>query len=84
MSHVSQPQSSLDAKIRRALPPRRYRELEAVEILEDFPDKGLKRGETGTIIHAFDVAHAYLIEFVNEDGSTKAEITVEPRQIRPA
>lgn len=64
------------------LPPRRYRELERVSLLVDVPEEGLKRGESGTIVHAMTVAEAYLVEFVNpEDGSTRALIDVTPDQI---
>jgi hypothetical protein len=66
-------------------PPRRYRELECVRLRRDMPEHGLKRGEEGTITHAFDAANAYLVEFVNpEDGSTRAEIELAIEDIAPA
>ena len=65
-------------------PPRRYRDLECVQLRADLPDHGLKTGEVGTIVHVFDTADAYLIEFVNDDGSTRALAELTPRQIAPA
>lgn len=65
-------------------PPRRYRDLECVQLRADLPDHGLRTGEVGTIVHVFDAADAYLVEFVNEDGSTRALAELTPRQIVPA
>jgi hypothetical protein len=48
------------------------------------PDHGLRTGEVGTIVHVFDTADAYLVEFVNDDGSTRALAELTPRQIAPA
>ena len=56
---------------REVPPPGRYRDLESVQLRADLPDQGLKTGEVGTIVHVFDVADAYLVEFVNDDGSTR-------------
>lgn len=68
----------------RRAPPGRYREL-CVQLRRDLPEHGLKRGEEGTIVHAFETAHAYLVEFVDRrDGSTRAEIEVTSDDIAPA
>jgi hypothetical protein len=32
---------------------------------QDLPEHGLKRGQSGTIVHVFETAEAYLVEFVN-------------------
>lgn len=81
MSHGLQPHSSA-ASDRQ--PPRRYRDLECVELRADLPEHALKQGELGTIVHVFDAADAYLVEFVEDDGSTKAEVELTPQQIAPA
>lgn len=65
-------------------PPRRYRDLECVTLLDDLPERGLRRGEVGTIVHVFDVADAYLVEFIDDDGGTRAEVELTPRQMAPA
>ena len=66
-----------------ALRPSRYRDLECVQLSADLPDHGLKSGEVGTIVHVFDTAEAYLVEFVNEDGSTRALAELTPTQLEP-
>jgi hypothetical protein len=81
MSQGLQPHSSA---ARGRQPPRRYRDLDSVQLNEDRPDLGLKAGEVGTIVHVFDTADAYLVEFINDDGSTKAEVELTPQQIRPS
>jgi Domain of unknown function (DUF4926) len=65
-------------------PPRRYRDLDSVQLRADLPDRDLKAGEVGTIVHVFDTADAYLVEFINEDGSTKVEVELTPDQLRLA
>jgi hypothetical protein len=38
------------------------------------PDLGVQRGECGTIIEVFEQPRrAYYVEFVNDDGTTRAE-----------
>ena len=44
----------------------------------------LKRGEVGTVVHVFEAADAYLVEFISDaDGSTKALVELGPGQITP-
>lgn len=80
MSQGLQPHSSA-ASDRQ--PPRRYRDLDCVELRDDLPEHALKKGEVGTVVHVFDAADAYLVEFVHDDGSTKAEVELTLRQIAP-
>lgn len=65
-------------------PPPRYRDLEPVRLRADVPEHGLKTGEVGTIVHVFDTADAYLVEFAHGDGSTRALAELTPQQIAPA
>jgi hypothetical protein len=65
-------------------PPSRYRDLECVRLRADRPDRGLKTGEIGTIVHVFDTADAYLVEFVNDDGSTRVLAELTPQELAPA
>jgi Domain of unknown function (DUF4926) len=61
-----------------------YRELECVQLRRDLPEHGLVRGEEGAIVHAFETAATYLVEFIDpEDGATRAEIEVTPDDIAP-
>jgi Domain of unknown function (DUF4926) len=46
------------------------------------PDLGLVKGECGTIVETFDKPEvAYLVEFIDDDGSTKAEAAFTPDQL---
>jgi hypothetical protein len=69
---------------REAPPPGRFRDLECVQLRADLPAQGLKTGEVGTIVHVFDVADAYLVEFVNNDGSTRVLAELTPEKLAPA
>ncbi|MGH6918391.1 MAG: DUF4926 domain-containing protein [Geminicoccaceae bacterium] len=49
------------------------------------PGLGLVKGECGTIVETFDKPEvAYLVEFINDDGSTKAEAAFTPEQLTAA
>jgi tetratricopeptide (TPR) repeat protein len=58
-------------------------ELDVVELLEDFPDYGLKKGERGTVVEVFDTPEeAYMIEFIDESGTdSKIADWVLPHQV---
>ena len=52
-----------------------FEESEVVYILDPRPDLGLKRGDHGTVVHAYSGTSepAYIVEFVNPtNGSTRA------------
>jgi Domain of unknown function (DUF4926) len=69
----------------RCEPPRRYGSLERVQLCQDLLEHGLARGASGTVVHVFETADAYLVEFVNHaDGSTRALAELTPDQIAPA
>ena len=40
-----------------------------VELIVDIPDKNLRAGAQGTVVHCHD-DHAYEIEFTNDEGET--------------
>lgn len=82
MSRTSPPPTSAAGD--RARPSRRYHSLERVQLRRAVPEHGVEGGEVGTIVHVFEAAPAYLVEFVNPDGSTRALIEVTPDQIAPA
>jgi len=58
--------------------------LDVVEMVEDLPEYGVKRGEKGAVIEVFDnPEEAYMIEFVDESGtSSRIADVVRPNQIR--
>jgi hypothetical protein len=83
MSRVLRPRTSSAGD--RPHPPRRYRSVERVQLRADLPEHGLKRGECGTVVHVFETAGAYLVEFVSPaDGSTRALAELTPDQFAPA
>jgi tetratricopeptide (TPR) repeat protein len=59
-------------------------ELDVVELTEDLQEFGLRRGERGTVVEAFDdPEEAYMLEFVDESGVTsRLAYGVKPHQIK--
>jgi hypothetical protein len=59
-------------------------ELDIVELTEDLPEFGLRRGEQGTVVEAFDKPEeAYMLEFVDDSGaSSRLAYGVKPEQIK--
>jgi tetratricopeptide (TPR) repeat protein len=59
-------------------------ELEIVELTEDLPDFGLRQGERGTVVEAFDdPEEAYVLEFTDKSGApSRLAYGVKPDQIR--
>lgn len=67
------------------LTTRKAQELDVVELTEDLPEFGLKKGEMGTVVVAFDNPdEAYDLEFVDESGKSRFAYAVKPNQIRSA
>ena len=60
----------------------KFNELDVVRTLADFTKDNIFVGDTGTIVSLFeDPCEAYLVEFVNQDGSTKAMLTILPEDL---
>jgi hypothetical protein len=59
--------------------------LQVVELIDDFPSKGVTRGMRGAIVEKFETpSEAYDIEIVSADGATEVLLaSVRPNQIRP-
>ena len=64
--------------------PRKAQELELVELGEDLPEYGVKKGERAVVITAFsEPDEAYDLEFVDESGTeSRFAYSVKPSQIR--
>ncbi|HKY06510.1 MAG TPA: DUF4926 domain-containing protein [Blastocatellia bacterium] len=61
---------------------RKAQELDVVELTEDLSEYGLKRGQRGVVIAAFDKPdEAYDLEFVDESGESSFAYSVKPGQI---
>ena len=57
--------------------------LAVVALLEDLPDRGLTRGQIGTVVEHLerDGEQALLVEFSDEQGRTYAMIDLRPDQL---
>lgn len=61
-------------------------ENDAVVLLIDQPDAGLRRGDLGTVIQVFDSTSThpagFIVEFVDEFGNVQAQTDItDPNQI---
>lgn len=63
--------------------PRKAQELEVVELVEDLPEYGVKKGERAVVTSAFSEPNeAYDLEFVDESGTaSRFAYSVKPEQI---
>jgi len=58
--------------------------LDAVKTRKDFWEKGVRKGDIGTIVISFTTPNeAYEVEFVNGDGITKAIFAILPDDLEP-
>jgi hypothetical protein len=80
---LPRPTRSGDRHQRQASPPPpRFELLQAVYVREAHPLLGVVKGEGGTIVEVLEVpGTAYLVEFIEDDGSTKAEAVLAPEQL---
>ncbi len=54
--------------------------LDTVALLEDLPERKLKRGEVGTVVEIL-APDAYEVEFTDDDGQTYAELALRREQV---
>jgi hypothetical protein len=54
--------------------------LSVVALLEDFPEKGLRRGQVGTIVESL-AAGIYEVEFSDDSGRTYASLALRADQL---
>lgn len=56
--------------------------LQVVYVREAHPELGLAKGECGTVVETLERPYtAYLVEFINDDGSTKVEAAFTPDRL---
>lgn len=57
--------------------------LALVALTVDIPEKGLTRGQIGTVVEFLerDGDHALLVEFSDENGETCAMLDLKPEQV---
>jgi hypothetical protein len=66
-------------------PPPRFELLQVVYVREAHPGLGSLKGEAGTVVELLEQPYpACLVEFINDDGSTKAEAAFTPDQLSAA
>ncbi len=54
--------------------------LDTVALLEDLPERRLKRGEVGTVVETL-APDVYEVEFCDDDGRTYAEFALRGDQL---
>ncbi len=54
-----------------------------VVLNEDRIADGLSEGDMGAVVHIHGGGQAYVVEFVDGDGSTIALLTLEASEVRP-
>ena len=54
--------------------------LDTVALLENLPDRKLKRGEVGTVVEIL-APDVYEVEFSDDDGQTYAELALRKDQL---
>ena len=60
----------------------KYRELDVVVLDKELPDHGLRRGDLGTVVHAYEPS-GLEVEFVTASGRTEALVTLDAKDVRP-
>ncbi len=62
------------------MPRRKIKLLDTVALLEDIPDRKLRRGEVGTVVELL-APDAFEVEFCDHDGQTYAEFALRADQL---
>lgn len=60
-----------------------FQELDTVVLGRDLPEHGLRVGDLGAIVQAYD-PDCYEVEFVTASGRTQALVTLTAADLRPA
>ncbi len=85
MSHGSHRPTRSHERRGQRTPPPRFELLQVVYVREAYPALGLVKGECGTIVETLERPYpAYLVEFIDDDGSTKAESAFTSDQLSAA
>jgi hypothetical protein len=58
-------------------------ELATVVLTRNIDEHGLVEGDVGAVVHRYQDADAFEVEFVRGDGTTIAVLTVNANDIRP-
>jgi hypothetical protein len=58
-------------------------ELDQVVLVKDLPDRMLRAGDVGTVVHAYRGGSAFEIEFLTMQGRTICVVTLPADDVRP-
>ena len=59
---------------------RKIKLLDTVVLVEDLPERKLKRGEVGTVVEIL-APDVYEVEFCDDEGQTYAELALRGKQV---
>lgn len=59
------------------------KEHDSIVLLQNLPEKSLKAGDIGTVVHVHKDGAGYEVEFMTLAGETVAIVTLLPSQLRP-
>lgn len=58
------------------------REHDRIVLLADVPERGLKAGDVGTVVHVYSGGAGYEVELMTLTGETVAVLTLSADQVR--
>lgn len=59
----------------------RFKLLETVVLNRNLPDRGLQKGDLGTVVHVYE-PDGLEVEFVSASGKTEALVTLKEAEVR--
>ncbi|MGE3166376.1 MAG: DUF4926 domain-containing protein [Planctomycetota bacterium] len=59
----------------------RFNELQVVVLNRDLPERGLRRGDLGAVVHVYE-PDGLEVEFVSASGKTEALVTLKEADVR--
>jgi hypothetical protein len=57
------------------------KEHDVVALTEDLPAEGLDKGDVGAVVHCYQAAGMYEVEFIDERGRTKRVASIPASQL---
>jgi hypothetical protein len=60
------------------------KEHDRVVLTAAVPAERLEPGDVGTVVHVYEQAKSYEVEFLTADGNTAAVVTLHAASVRPA
>lgn len=56
-------------------------ELQRAVLIANLPDRGLRAGDVGVVVHVYEAAQGYEVEFFTADGETISVETLGPDEV---